>query len=277
MRISFLLMTAVVLLGGCRSSSEPEELRPFPIQIRSSVPADMVIVDGGSLTFSASFNQTVSTDDVCLTVVPPPLSMGEPVTYGKTFNQVGLELWPYRLSHQILVDGPRFLEPYLLRFFTGDASGELWFPDEGNPCLIEGDLGERGELYGEVYRPPGGPDPVDAAVFAFRRDGLGDFPDPELIFETASPVAMTMTWESYDTDSGTGFLMEHLIIYESYTVIVVLDTSGNGLYDPKEDWWGYPRDPVSHRLTAAVAHLAMCAGVLDPVHVHPPIGSDPAP
>lgn len=277
MRSLVLLITAVALLGGCRSSSEPEELRPFPIQMRSSVPADSVTVDGSSLIFSAKFNQQVSTEDVRLTVIPTPLSMGEPVAHARTFDQIGLEPWPFSLSHQILMDGPRFLRPYLVRVFTGDAGGDFWFPDERNPCLIEGDLGQVGELYGKILSPPGGPHPGNSVVFAYRRDGLGEYPDPELIFEIASPVAMVMPWAETATSDEAEFLMNHLIIYESYTVIVVLDTSGNGFYDPKEDWWGYPRDPVNYRLTAADAHLAMCAGVLDPVRLRRPIGSNPAP
>lgn len=237
--------------------------------------------DPGPFDFSASFNRDVTDADVQMMFVPQPISMGTVATHGRTYDRLDVEFRSSesqnQFAHWILLDGPNFLRPYLIRLFTGDASGDYDFPNPDIPCLVVGDLGQIGQMDGEIGTPPGGPDPENTLVYAYLADGLGSDPDPSLIFFVAQPVAVTMATHAANKPGDWAYRVNQLQIYERYTVIAVLDTSGDGIYDPTEDWWGYPQDPASRRLTYAEAHIDACTPKLDRVELRRPIGSSPAP
>lgn len=277
MRELIYILAAVTLLGGCRSSSEPEALKPIPIQLRSSFPADSVTVAPGVFDLSVDFNQEIGIDDVRMLLVPASPSMGTPQTHGRSYDRLDIEPSVNSLAHRVLLDGPRFFRPYLIRIYNGDANGSWLIPEEREPCWLVGDLGQIGRIDGEISSPPGGPDPTHCVIFAYERDGLGAAPDPKLIFEIAQPISIALAEKGSPGPGVVSYQVDNLVIYERYTVIVVLDTSGEGNYDPREDWWGYPQDPYSYRLTDAEAHFYVCTPRLDQVRLRRPIGSSPAP
>jgi hypothetical protein len=277
MRELFCILTAVTLLGGCRSSSDPAPLKPIPIQLRSSFPADSVTVAPGVFDLSVAFNQEIQDDDVRVLMVPAARSPGTLQIHGRSYDRLGIVPSSYGLAQRVLLDGPRFLRPYLIRIYTGDASGDWWIPSDLEPGRILGDLGQIGQMDGEISSPPGGPDPTHCVIFAYERDGLGEFPDPELVFEIAQPVSIALAEQGSPSPGVVWYRVNNLVTYERYTVIVVLDTSGEGNYDPREDWWGYPQDPHTFRLTEAEAHFYVCTPRLDQVRLRRPIGSNPAP
>jgi hypothetical protein len=272
MRTLTYILTAVTLLGGCRSSSEPIPLQPVPFQLRSSVPADSVTILSSQTDFSAFFDQEIPASEVRVRIIPEPISLGSVSTHGRTFDQLEIELSARGLAHWLLLDGPRFLRPYRVRVFTGYAGGSYDFPDPDNqPCLVVGELGQIGQIEGDVSKSPGGPDPQYTVIFAFHVDDLPADPDPTEIFFLAPPVAIALAELDAQNPGDWGFRMESLLIYEVYALIAVLDTSGDGVYDPREDWWGYPQDPESRSLSYAEAHIDACTPRIGLIELRPPI------
>ena len=281
MRSALFLITLIAAAafagGGCRSSSEPEEILPFPIQLRATTPGDSVTVVSVPLTFTAIFNQDVSLGDIITRLIPAASDPGTATVQGRTFVLSQLAPSSSRLAHWMLLDGPHFLRPYLVRFFTGDARGDFIFPDpDVDPCLVSGDVGQVGQIIGNLFTSRAiAPLLQNSLVFAFEKESLGSDPKLENLL-TATPVAVGLATLPGVPEEATGFKIENLIIDVDYTLMAIIDSNGDGRYEIDDDWWGYAHNFTTGRLIFKSAHVDQCTPSLN-VEMLPPLESGLAP
>ncbi len=275
--IVLLVLAAASLGSGCKSSTQPQEILPFPIQLRATTPGDSVTVVDLPLAFSATFNQEVAVEDVIPRMIPMAREMGSPSVHGRTFDLSGVMPASTSLAHWMILDGPRFLHPYVVHFFTGNTRGNFYFPDpEVQPCLVTGDVGQVGMIIGQIFsNRSSAPSLQYTLVFAYRRDLLGPDPGLEEVL-AATPQAVSLAETPALQPAVILYAVENLVIDVEYTLLAIVDTSGDGLYRIEDDWWGYAHDVATGALSFASAHIDQCTPILN-VEMRPPTESSLGP
>lgn len=105
-------------------------------------------------------------------------------------------------------------------------------------------------MHGHVFYPRPGREPIDVLVYALlppgREDEVELSGEEELMF--GRPVMGVTSSVVVSTEEGGWFRLAGLKLWVGYVVVGIVDTNGDGVYDPLEDWWGYYRDPLDTAL-----------------------------
>jgi hypothetical protein len=232
------LVVAVAALGSCRSDPVSTEIEPPPLFLRSSVPADSaqgVWLDE-PFDVRLAFNRVVEPGELQLEVLPVLLDSEPPRLEGRFVEWAGWRLDPAVNAYRLLLDGPALPIPRLLIFHPGEPSQSY------------------GRIYGDLRMPE--PLETDDAAVLWALDPLREpIPgEPELL---GLPVRSFDLAQLAAGAREVGFAVRHLAVGESYIVVAILDSSGNGIHDPAEDWWGYPHAPGSNVALSARADIPL--------------------
>ena len=231
---------AILLLAGFVACEDPfvnPEVRlPLVVTETSVIPSEAARLDQGDLTnISIPFNRPPDAADALqLVLLPPAASAGEvtPSPSGRilTWNNV-LPLQGTRVQ-RLLIDGPSMEAPFLRTWFVGGPT-------------------PLGIFRGSVFMDENtGIDPTQTLIFALCVfcDEVSPFnPLQPESFNDQEPlgVALVSGVQSKD-DIEASYVMTRLVDRAQFLVVAILDTSGDGRYDPTRDWWGFHGDRLSN-------------------------------
>jgi len=234
--LALLLLSA----SSCDNSLQGEGDPPLPtgLKIVGGLPAfptvenpDYVVFD---LPWPASLrldlNQTAQPSDLLFSFAPAPLKGWSPRA-----SQTAPLFWidgfapdSSTVLQTIVIDGPRFLHPWLWEFWAKEPVGPYG--------IITADV---------VQNHSTGPSPAYALMLFYERDVATNANTPGELFRLPaqrSALAVTDITDigSLPSDGTPRFerVADALVQGKEYTMAVILDTSGDGVYDPQSDWWG---------------------------------------
>lgn len=244
------LLPALLLATSACDERHEEGLRPPPILIRETVPADSALVsDGGGWPLTLNFRAPVEEDELKLRIFPAPDAVSAPTLSpsGMTLSYADVDLADGGHRHRLLLDAARMPRPRVLHYDTGSR-----------PVLtIAGQVSTENARIARLDR---------TILFAYPGDAVIDPLGPEsmLDFEPVAIAGVPMRpSDTVEAVFAIGSLHAGL-----YFIVGINDTNGDGEYDPNLDWWGYHRDfgSTSAQPLAAVAFATLAARV----HLRPP-------
>lgn len=223
LRILALTVLAAFLTAASCRTDEKDELKAAPTQVTFTVPADSALLPLDAVrNISIDFQRSVSsTAEIELRLYPPPSSSGEIrlTAGGRNVTWFDVAPEPNSRRQHLMIDGPNFLQPYIIRWFTGTP--------------------HNAEFQGDVIAPTVlGTVTQDAVVFAIDEFGGFDPLVPES-FETSDIRAVSPPYRVGSPDLVADYRFGNLPPGSAYLVVAIYDSSGDGIYDPRDDWWGY--------------------------------------
>jgi hypothetical protein len=258
LRLLAAVVVALFLTGSsCQQEEEELVLQP-PIRVLFTVPADSAqLADNRPRDISIDFQRELrSVNDVVLRLYPEPISSGEKrlTLQGRNLTWFDVATVPGSRVQHLLIDGPKVVDPTLVRWFTGDA--------------------EQAEFSGELFSPNAAVDPHEAVVFAV--DLLGGFnPLDPVTFTTSTILAASTPFPENELDQDANYRFGQLLDGSAYIVLALYDLNSDGLYDPRDDWWAYFGDMILNDPEPVVARVL---NVNDPprgdidITLRPPLG-----
>lgn len=254
-RILIALFVLAAIAAGCGFDKADIEAETPPLQIGSgTTPADSTeyLFDTEGLDLVVMFKRPMEGREVThLQLVPTPAVMGAIDNPAANPRQIVLHsvvldtIYP---AYRLILDGPTMNEPEILSYYSRQHSAF------------------EGAMQGSVMMSRGDGRAAGALVYALVPPGLeGDFAlhGGEATFLGRPIVGATHTLSVYSVE-GAWFRLAGLQLYRRYLVAAILDTNGDGEYDPSEDWWGYYRDEVD-------AALEVISGVAFGSALDPPL------
>lgn len=246
MNITHTTLGLLLLIGlvGCEDPFVDRQSRPPLIVTETSViPSEEAHLDAGDLTnISIPFNRASdAVDALRFRLIPAPESAGDitPSPSGRilTWNNV-LPAASTRVQ-RLLIDGPTMEAPFLRTWYVGGPTPLGLF---------------RGSVFVDENT---GIDPTDTLIFAvcaFCEDTPPFNPLEPDSFNDQEPlgVALVSTIGKKEDLEAT-YVMSRLDNRGQFLVVAILDTSGDGLYDPTQDWWGFYGDRLSNDPIAVTA------------------------
>jgi hypothetical protein len=203
----------------------PEVVEP-PSFVRFAVPPDSSEHVSGEHDISITFRRPIPDETARLDLFPAPVSHRGQVfsATGRTLSWLDVRFDPDELAYRLLIDGPSIPQPEIIEYFPTDRPG------------ITGRMG------GCLYLEREGPDLSEAVVFAVPIRGADvSYEVLPRFFEEQHASAATLV--RYVHDFCDNFYFFTYMKTEAFMVIAVLDTTGDGIYDLRHDWWGV-RGPV---------------------------------
>lgn len=234
------ILATVPLCGSsCRRTTEAERL-PAGLKIQSALPAfpdddvfppNYVLYDVEYPTnLSFQFNEPVSVDEVVVQFFPEPAAPGEKYASRTSgiFRLDGYQPAGQTVIQRILLDGPRFVRPWLQEFLVRQVPAE-----------------DMGFIEGQVFHNfSDGPELVNTLMLFYAASEVGEIATrPEIFDHPAASAVLASTDFSWDTELRAGRVVDQLENGAYFTMAAILDTSGDGVYDPRTDWWGVARIP----------------------------------
>jgi hypothetical protein len=228
-RLVALLAMAWSLAGAaCNEDPANPTFNP-PLRVIFAYPGPLAQLDDNTpFDISLDFNRPVTRlQDMNFLFIPPPDSTeGDPVLSRSHLNVTwfGIATRQGSTLQRLLLDSSEMLAPEILVWRTG-----------ANPeALLSGEL-DTGSTDRRVDR---------SVVFGLSIAGNFDPQDP-LTFETEIPLAFAKP-DSLDVVQSVGhYQISRLENGIELFIVAIHDTSGDGVYSPLDDWWGYYRDPLS--------------------------------
>jgi len=236
-RASLLLLCALVVVACSEEGPDPSGTF-LPIQLNSSTPPDSTVEAFDPLNdFAMTAVMNRNLDAIALRqnwIVPLPTRPGDFVASGRRQLQwTGIGFDPDVPVYTWFLDGPEFVEPIVLRFWTGSPGANTGVI-RGGVRIVDGlrsarhamlfllSLSSRGEALSEEALSFLGL-PVERVK---RLGGLQE------IDENTTPDELISRFE-----------FGELVPDRTYILLAIEDTDGDGYYVPQVDWWGYPHEP----------------------------------
>jgi len=225
------LIVAVIIAGcGFDKADIPAETPPLQLG-RGTTPADSTeyLFDPDGLNRVVMFKRAMEGREVThLQLIPTPAVMGPILNPASNPRQVLLQsvvldtIYP---AYRLVMDGPTMTEPEILSYYSRNHSafeGAM----QGNVMISRGDGRPHGVL---VYAlvPPGLED--DFPLHGGEATILG------------RPIVGATKALVLSSSEGAWFRLG-VGLFHRYLVLAIVDTDGDGEYDPTADWWGYYRD-----------------------------------
>lgn len=255
-----LLLTAAVVastasgLGGCLFSENDQDADPAPFRLRSATPADssQYMYDPQGRTLVVRFNRDPEPEDITsLFFLPAPLSFRGP-DYSTSpeiiFHDVVFDSLERRYC--LFMDGPNFVEPIIMVFFTGDDGIDdpldppegVWVSPLADEAFYQNDPTGY-YIIGLVGIAPPISNPEGAILF-FLDYTLRDQVDRRATMRLLGlPVVAAERLPGGSAELGAGFSTGYFWPSRPYFVLGMLDGDGDGRYEIGEDWLGYLREP----------------------------------
>ncbi len=233
-----LLWTVLALLlsaSSCDNSLEGEGEPPLPTQLRvvDSYPATPTLEDPDYVPFDPDWpvslrlglNQIAQPSDLVFSFFPAPLpgwttraSQASPLYWIDNFQPDS-----NTVLQTIVVDGPRFDHPWLWEFWVVKEPGVGY-------TYIDANVIQRHQM---------GPSPQYAVFLFYPQEVASGVQSPAELFECpAVRAALPVLDLSGPSEAHFQRLVDGLHEDTYYTMAVILDTDGDGVYDPHLDWWG---------------------------------------
>lgn len=241
--LPILAVLGTLLLSGssCRTESEPVRL-PAGLKIQSARPDFPVMGDFGPIyvlydveypaTLSYELNEPAVIDEITVQFFPAPSQNWQEwsSTTSGIFRIDDFDPRPDTGMQRILIDGPRFVRPWLHEFLVRTR-----------------DWRELGFIDGQVFhRFANGPEVVNAVMYFYDAATASGVASASELFDLPPQSAVLADWDlSEDGEMRARRIVDHLVYGELYTMAAILDTSGDGVYDPEVDWWGTAGTPGS--------------------------------
>jgi len=232
-----LLLLGVLLpllsASSCTNPTYEDAIVPTGLKIQNAVPAfptadkpnDYVLYDVNFPTsLRLDLNQTASPGDLSFGFWPKVedgwtrrVSSTSAIYWIDGFTpQASTEL------QRILIDGPRFAHPWLWEFLTKAQSAPSGF--------IMAIAGQR---------TVGGPSPKYTLLLFYDFDTARFANSPAQLFALQASTVDLATLEDPSTERVRyAQIVDGLAAGKYYAMGIILDTSGDGIYDPQVDWWG---------------------------------------
>jgi hypothetical protein len=221
----------LAVLAGCQFTEPDQPVESKPLIFRSSTPADSVtgLHDPDGLDLVARFNREISEPEVTTNLLfPAPRAAGgvDVGTAGAVeivWNDVVLD--DGLASHMWLMDGPEFTRPVLLQLFPGD-----------------GTLTHVGVISGTISISPPRTTAEDAMLFVMISGA------PETTFAPDTPTMLGLPIVTVRRIGPAQGVRQNLYGVGNldprfrYLLVAIEDTDDDGRYEPRDDWWGYPRN-----------------------------------
>lgn len=252
----------IVLAGllACEDDfTDPQERPPLTVTGTAMVPAEEAqLLPDDPIDISVPFNRAPDgLDNVLFRLFPEPGSAGEitPSPSGRILTWNDVVSAPDVRVQRLLINGPTMEAPFLRSWFVGGPTPNGLF---------------RGSVLVEEST---GIDPSNTLVFAlcvFCEDAFNPL-DPAS-FSVQEPLSLTaVVPPPAKDDIETTYVMSKLPDRSQYLVVAVLDTNGDGQYDPRQDWWGFYGDQLSNdpRVVTARAGFDSIATMVD-IELGPP-------
>jgi len=213
----FVLLVLLALVG-CEGDFRDDPL-PAPLAVREVVPAeDAVVPRDLPVGLSVTFTRAISgLDEIRLTLVPDA-DAGRPELSetGRTVTWLGVQPRESTILQQLLIDAPTMVRPYV----------HYWRTSAEVAALVTGFVST--------------PDPrvrSDAAVVFALHAGSGFNPLDLRTFVQAQPSGVGVGIERPDL-SYTTVTVPLPAHGGEYYILAIVDTTGDLIYDPTEDWHG---------------------------------------
>ena len=223
----------LALLAGCQFTEPDQPVESKPLIFRSSTPADSVtgLHDPEGLDFVARFNRDISAAEVTTNLLMPGPSAVGGVEVG-TAGAVEV-VWEDAVldddlaAHTWLIDGPDFVRPVVLRFFPGDDV-----------------LTHVGVVTGTISISPPRTTAEGSMLFVMA----AGVPDTSFAPDTPTmlglPIVAAVRIGQARGVRRNPYGVGNLDPQYRHLVVAIEDTDDDGRYEPREDWWGYARDPL---------------------------------
>ncbi len=233
------LGTLLLSVSSCRTESEPVRL-PAGLKIQSARPDFPVMGESGPIyvlydveyptTLSYELNESATVDEVTVQFFPPPAQDWREwsSTTSGIFRIDDFDPRPDTGMQRILIDGPRFVKPWLHEFMVRDV------PDEAFGFI---------EAHA-FHRFDGGPSVFNTLLLLYDQSVVGTVGSRRDIFDYPASTAVLADFDiSEGGEQRAVRVVDKLMNGAFYTMAAILDTSGDGIYDPEVDWWGVARLP----------------------------------
>jgi hypothetical protein len=255
--VTLCLVPPFLLAMAACVEAHQELLRPPPILIRNVVPRDSTVVsDQGGWPLSIDFRTPIEPGELKLRVVPTPDAFGLPTLSpsGLTLSIANVDLKDGNLKHRLLIDGPRLERPRVLEYTVG------------SPPI--------GSILGYLSTPKPAIARVDHAIlFAYPESANIDPSAPESALSN-QPFAIAKIAPRPKATVEAVWGIGSLSSGKYYLIIAIVDTNGDGEYDPSVDWWGYHHPPGDMSIYALQA--ATLAPLTGSIELRPPGPVGPA-
>lgn len=234
------ILLGVLMLSGnsCREEPRPVQRVPARLQIKGALPdfpahdvypPNYVLYDVDfptSLRFD--LNEPAHVDEITVSFFPaaePGWSKRASTTSGIFWldaYQPDQNTWMQR----ILIDGPRFARPWLQEFLVKERP-------EDELGLVESQV---------FHRFSEGPALLYTLMLFYDDTTAGGVLSPVELFDLQAQSAVLANFELHEPGEQRAMRMvDHLERGTFYTMAAILDTNGDGIYDPELDWWGAAR------------------------------------
>jgi len=239
---------ALCMAAGCQGD-EPFGVVEPPLVVRDTYPDDASFVGTGDDSFALDldvvFRRATEPTDVRFALYPAPLRAGDITrsSTGRTWTWRDVWLTGTAGCYYWIIDGLEMRRPVVVRLVTGNprisAAGFAGVLTSSNPVTM----------------------PVDGALI-FALDALSEFnPLQPETFADVVPLAVAEV-DSLGDPGERDYHTRYLELFRSYTVVAILDTSGDACYDPAVDAWGYHVDSGGG-FEAVVASIPVPGGTGD--------------
>ena len=217
------LWVTALALSGCLFTGHEDTIKTPPLRLRSAVPADSVesVADSeGFFTASLSFNRSVGADELRWSVLPAPVDVGRSFfsPSARTWTLPDLSFEDGIEAARLLIDGPLMRSPKVLTWYIGPRA--TLRPRAGGFLKTEhGTEGDGAVIFALSVGDPGGGAIAVEAFFGMR----------------AESVTVAMSHPSFEDPVWS---IGDLVDERFYSLVGVIDSNSDGLYDPDLDWWG---------------------------------------
>jgi hypothetical protein len=238
--ILLLLASAIASYGSSCNDPFDGPTIPPPLIVRSVTPADSVQLGSyDPFDLSITFNRVLTLDEITVRVVPAPAASGQLTTTGSGRNVAwfGLALDPTRPAHRLLLDGASMSRPFSIQWYTPGTLPHAFF---------------SGKITSDDPRKVSA---LGAVVFALDLQAAFNPLEPGSLTQV-EPKAITVV----TAVNGTGdaaYAIGNLAEDSKYIVVAVFDSSGDAVYDPSEDWWGFYGNQLANDPDTVVARSVL--------------------
>jgi len=267
-----LLLLGVLLpllsASSCTHPTSEDAIVPAGLKIQNALPAfptadkpnDYVLYDVNYPTsLRLDLNQMASPDELTLGFWPPVEDgwTRRVSTTSAIFWIDGFAPQPDTELQRILIDGPRFAHPWLWEFLTKAQSAV-----SGSILAIAG------------QRTVGGPSPEYTLLLFYDYETAGYVNSPAQLFALPAHTVDLAITKNRDAERESYLeVVDGLTAGKYYAMGIILDTSGDGIYDPQVDWWGIATDGATSLVPTFVPALTdpIAMKVLDADLRAPPV------
>lgn len=255
-----LLLLGVLLpllsASSCTHTTSEDAIVPTGLKIQNALPAfptadkpnDYVLYDvDWPASLRLDLNQMASADELTLGFWPPPQD-----GWTRRVSSTSAIFWidgftprPDTELQRILIDGPRFTHPWLWEFLAKVPSAP-----SGSIMAIAG------------QRTLGGPSPKYSLLLFYDFETARFANSPAQLFALQASTVDLATIEDPSTEQVRyAQMVDGLTAGKYYAMGIILDTSGDGIYDPQVDWWGMAKEESTSLVPTFVP------AITDPIQV----------